>query len=145
MVRVAPAGEERPVTTGSFRVGYRNSPRTMLPVNAFELNPLEPVTQVVFVHDYVQLVFETATLSIYNSMWFRGLQGEEVDRGHTGFADALVGVIGTKACSVDRSAAECLVLQFEGKGRLAVAHDSSGPEAFQFNTAAGSFVMQQNI
>lgn len=113
-------------------------------MNAFELNPLEPVTQVVFAHDYIQLVFDTEILSIYNPMRFRGLQGGEIEEGQTGFADALVGVIGTKACSVKWSEAECLVLQFEGKGSLAVANDSTVPEAVQFKTATGSFVVQQN-
>ena len=114
-------------------------------VSPFELNPSKPVTQVVFVHDYVQLFFETEILSIYGRMRFRGLQGDEFEQGQVGFADALAGLIGAKASSVNTSQAECLALQFEEKGRLAVTHDSTGPEAFQFETESGLIVVQQNI
>ena len=120
---------------------------TMHSVTDLKLNPLEPLTQVVFVHDYVQLVFETETLAIYNLMRFHGLQGEEIEQGQTGFADALVGLIGAKAVSVNTSQAECLALQFENKGRLAVtqgAEGSAGPEGFQFSSVDGLIVVQQN-
>jgi hypothetical protein len=102
----------------------------MRSVTTFEPSPLELLTQVVFVHDYVQLVFEAETLSVYNHMRYRGLQGVEVEQGQTGFADALAGLIGTKGCFVETSQAESLALQFEGKGRLAVMRESAGPEAF---------------
>jgi len=114
-------------------------------VSPFELNPSKPLTQVVFVHDYVQLIFETETLSIYGRMRFRGMQGDEFKQGQAGFADALVGLIGAKASSVSTSQAECLAIQFQEKGRLVVTHDSTDPEAFQFNTETGLIVVQQNI
>ena len=114
-------------------------------VSPFELSPSKPLTQVVFVHDYVQFIFETETLSIYGRMRYRGLEGDELEYGQPGFADALAGLIGAKASSVSTSQAECLALQFEEKGRLAVTHESTGPEAFQFVTEAGVIVVQQNI
>ncbi len=112
-----------------------------------ELNPVEPLTQVVFVHDYVQLVFGSETLSIFNLMRFRGLQGDDLEQGRVGFADALTGLIGAKAHSVSTSPSECLALQFENEGRLAVtceADEAAGAEAFQFNSTAGVFMVQQN-
>jgi len=113
-----------------------------------QLKPTEPLTQVVFVHDYVQLVFDTEILSVYNPMSFRGSQGEGLEQGQIGFADALVGLIGAKASSVNTSQAECLALQFENNGRLAVRRGTDevpGPEAFQFSSVAGHVVVQQNI
>src|SRR6201999_4008006 len=92
----------------------------MHPVTDLHLSPTEPLTQVVFVHDYVQLGFEAEILSVYNPMRFRGVQGEELTQGQIGFADALVGLIVAKASCVDTSQVESLALQFETKGRLAV-------------------------
>ncbi len=120
----------------------------MRAVPNIKLKPIEPLTQVVFVHDYIQLVFEAETLSIFNLMRFRGLQGEELEQGRIGFADALWGLIGARAHSVSTSPSECLALQFENKGRLAVtceADESPGSEAFQFNSMAGLIMVQQNM
>jgi hypothetical protein len=120
----------------------------MHPVSDLQLDPTEPLTQVVFVHDYVQLVFDTDILSVYNPMTFRGSQGAALEQGQIGFADALLGLIGAKASSVETSQVECLALQFESKGRLAVRRatdESARPEAFQFNSEAGRVVVQQNV
>jgi hypothetical protein len=120
----------------------------MHPVTELQLNPTEPLTQVVFVHDYVQLVFDTDILSIYNPMTFHVSQGERLAQGQIGFADALVGLIGAKALSVHTSQDQCLALQFESKGKLAVRRatdDSARPEAFQFSSGAGDIVVQQNV
>ena len=55
--------------------------------------PTDPLSQVVFVHNYLQLVFQDSGFTIYNPCALN-LEGTPIQFGQDGFADALVGLIG---------------------------------------------------
>ena len=52
----------------------------------------DPLSQVVFIHDYVQLVFQEMRLSIYNPISIK--IDRILNRNDLGFHDKLIGLIG---------------------------------------------------
>lgn len=110
------------------------------------LSPAEPLSQVVFVHDYLQLVFQDETFSIYNltELVFRSI---EILQGTPGFCDGLVNLIGQRAVSVAQTERWALSLSFEGGAKLHVLSSgvaARGPEAFQFAGKDNLLVVEQN-
>jgi len=95
------------------------------------LLPESPLSQVVFVHDYVQLVFQDVAFSLYNSVVLR-LGAIEFEQGSTGFADALISLIGVAVVEVGASEDCALMLNFERGAQVQVlkARGAKGPEAF---------------
>lgn len=53
----------------------------------------EPLSQVWFVHDYIQLQFQEQTISIYNTPELILADGTKLNRNSEGFCDALVAQI----------------------------------------------------
>ena len=109
------------------------------------LLPESPLSQVVFVHDYVQLVFQDENFSLYNSVRVR-LGAIEFEQRSTGFADALVSLIGLAVVEVGSSEDCALMLNFERGAQVQVlkARGEEGPEAFQFNGRHGPIVVERN-
>lgn len=109
------------------------------------LLPEFPLSQVVFVHDYIQLVFQEEGFSLYNSVVVR-LDDVEYEQGQTGFADALVSFIGKAVVAVGASDECALVLYFECGAQVEVLkiRGATGPEAFQFNGPHGLTIVEQN-
>lgn len=103
--------------------------------------PTEPLSQVVFVHDYIQLVFQDACFSIYNAAELR-LDGFLILQGQSGFCDRLVNLIGQSLLYV--LAEPVLSLTFQGGAVLVVTQFGDGPEAWQYNSANGPIVVEQN-
>lgn len=106
------------------------------------LVPADALKQVVFVHDYIQLVFADAGFSFYNPLRLVA-GGVAVAHGEAGFADALVSLIGRKVISAEGGGA--LSLTFDNAVELQVDASGDGPEAFQFNGADGFIVVEQNV
>ncbi|QSI76661.1 hypothetical protein [Niveibacterium microcysteis] len=111
-----------------------------------KLSPVAPLSQVVFVHDYVQLVFQDEVFSVYNiaKLVFRGVQ---ISQGSPGFCDGLVNLIGQRAVQVEQAEQCALSLSFEGGASLHVLSSESairGPEAFQFAGRDNLLVVEQN-
>ena len=110
------------------------------------LAPCEPLTQVVFIHDYFQLVFQGETLSIYNQASLRHGASVLVS-GEPGFCDALVALIDQKAKSAASRPGVLLALEFTSGAELHV-HTSSASqgqvEAFIFVSQSGELVVGQN-
>lgn len=97
------------------------------------LIPLEPLSQVVFIHDYFQLVFQEERLTVYNRAAVA--DGENLTRqGTTGFCDKLVELIGQRVVVVTRTGASVLCLHFSGGAifHIEANHEPSWPEAFDF-------------
>lgn len=110
------------------------------------LTPDEPLSQVVFVHDYLQLVFEDESYSIYNVAKLAG-NGTEWLQGEKGFCDALVNLIGRRVKSAVSSTEYPIVLNFEGGVQLQVLSGplgARGPEAFQFIDKNSQILVEQN-
>jgi hypothetical protein len=109
------------------------------------LIPLEPLSQVCFVHDYVQLVFQDEGFSIYNRANIQ-VGAVQVAQGETGFCDALVALIGQRVVATPDG--HLLTLAFESGAELNVLggdDDVNGPESFQFNGPDGFVVVEQNV
>ena len=109
------------------------------------LLPESPLSQVVFVHDYLQLVFQDENFSLYNSVVVR-VGAIEYEQGSTGFADSLISLVGETVIEVDGSEECALLLKFERGAQVMVLKASGAkcPEAFQFNGKQRSIVVDQN-
>src|SRR5438105_12100313 len=110
------------------------------------LKPSEPLSQVVFIHDYFQLIFQDERFNIYNvsEVEHRGIK---VVQGQPGFCDALVALIGQRVVKASRSNSHVLQLSFEEGAQFVVRSDDEavrGPEAFQFNGKNQPTVVEQN-
>ena len=110
------------------------------------LTPIDPLTQVVFVHDYIQLVFQDTCFSLYNTTKL-SIGERTVLQGQAGFADALVALIDLRVESVSTQSDSILELSFEGGTKLQVLRGepyARGPEAFQFTAIGTPIVAEEN-
>jgi len=110
------------------------------------MQPEHPLSQVVFIHDYIQLVFQSATFTIYNSCSIE-LNGESISHGSRGFADQLVQQLGLHAQAQSATGEHALSLLFENGLALKVKRrdeKNPGPEAYEAHTDAGDIVMELN-
>jgi hypothetical protein len=101
----------------------------------------------VFVHDYVQLVFQAECFSIFNIAQLVH-DGNSVLQGQLGFCDALVGLLGQRVISVITTPPDLLALDFERGTRFCVLEDDEnvrGPEAFVFYGLNNLIVVEQNV
>jgi hypothetical protein len=110
-----------------------------------DLSPAEPLSQVVFIHDYVQLVFQDERLSIYNPIAVSDAQSD-LSCGGLGLRDALVGLIGQSAVSVAPPESFVLALSFErGQSVLVSKRGATGiAEAFEFRGNDNLVVVEPN-
>ena len=109
-----------------------------------DLQPIEPLSQVVFVHDYLQLVFQDCGFTLYNLATYSTVSGE-LRPGQPGFCDALVSLI-DQTVRVE-ALADRLLLHFSGGALVSVpisGPDTRGPEAWLFSQLGGSTVVEQN-
>ena len=99
-----------------------------------DLKPSEPLSQVVFIHDYIQLVFQEVRFSIYNVSELVD-HGSSLRTGQPGFCDALVALIGQRVTSVSTQEPEILFLRFERGAYFRVLGDEEsirGADPFDF-------------
>jgi hypothetical protein len=112
-----------------------------------KLQPLEPMSQVIFVHDYLQLVFQDDIFTLYNPAEIRCAE-TQISHGSPGFCDALVALLGRRVTSVSVDHAEPLILSFENGTRVIVpvsGPSARGPEAWKFGKTNGAVVVQENV
>jgi hypothetical protein len=108
------------------------------------LVPPQPLSKVVFVHDYLQLVFGSDVFTLYNRVQLK-IGSALMVQGETGFCDELVRLISQKVLEThDRHA---LTMAFENGAELSVLNgetDVSGPEAFQYDGPDNLIIVEQN-
>lgn len=102
---------------------------------------VDPLSQVVFVHDYVQFVFQDRAFTLFNNVTYQ-IGAVALAQGEPGFCDALVGLIGN-AATVE-AACGSLTLDFGAGHRLAVSSSGAGPEAWMFTVVGVPTVVEQN-
>lgn len=103
--------------------------------------PRKPVSQVEFVEDYLQLVFQDERFNFYDVEEVASDQ-RLLTRGQPGFCDALVDLIGERAVSVALGDTAELTLVFDGGSALRARQGSAtGPEAWQFCGADGQIIV----
>ena len=109
------------------------------------LLPESSLSQVVFVHDYVQLVFQDEAFSFYNRVIVK-TRDAEYEQGGVGFADSLVSLIDRAVLEVYSSERFAIALRFDCGTQVQVLRKGSakGLEAFQFKGPNGIIVVEQN-
>jgi hypothetical protein len=105
----------------------------------------EPLSQVVFVHDYVQLVFQDTTLSVYCSMSIASPRDSIGWRG-PGWCDALVALIGQSVNSVDYLPRDHLRITFSDASVLRIcllASRATSDELFKIDRLGSATIVEQ--
>ena len=109
-----------------------------------DMQPVEPLSQVVFVHDYLHLVFQGQAFTLYNIVTYSTVSGD-FRQGQPGFCDSLVSLIDQTARA--EALPDKLLLRFSGGAVISVASsgsDARGPEAWQFSQLGDPTVVEQN-
>ena len=110
------------------------------------LRKAEPLSQVVFVHDYIQLVFQETRWSLYNRISVhRG--GCTLADSDLGFADELRRLIGQRVVETSAKQGQFAAATFEGRTQVSVSlrsEDARGPEAYELGNDKGLHVVEQN-
>ena len=94
----------------------------------------EPLSQVWFVLDYVQVRFGECVLTVKNVMEVEPELGHRLREGQRRFCDALVGLIGSRIMSFELIAGEAFTLRLDRNRAISVllSRDAvRGPEAFE--------------
>lgn len=102
----------------------------------------ESLSQVVFVHDYLQLVFQDRAFTLYNLVTC-STGGTKLRQDQIGFCDAIVSFIGQAAIEVH---ADKLLLHFSGGGLVSVlvpGPDARAPEEWQISQLGCPTVVEQ--
>jgi hypothetical protein len=105
--------------------------------------PRAPLSQVVFVHDYVQLYFQDDILTIYNDI---SLQQSNAPfrTGAPGFCDALIRLIGASVVRSSSEPGQPLQLWFGSGDTLVVDTNprSGRPDAWMYGPVGGPWSVE---
>ena len=104
----------------------------------------ERLTQVVFVHDYIQLAFQDLRLSVYCAFSIIS-PGTVLNKDSRGFCDKLVGLIGQRAVSVRFAPSVSLVIAMEKGDTVSLSLrdvDVIGPECFQITQPGQPIIVE---
>jgi hypothetical protein len=107
------------------------------------LTQAEPLSEVRFVHDYLQFVFWPHGLSVYVRLRV-STGGHFLSPTDAGFYDSICTLIGQKLVSVTRAEKVQLELLFSGGTALIVSlrpEDAVGPEIAMLSEANGASLM----
>lgn len=94
-----------------------------------------PLSEVGFVHDYVQLHFQDLVLNLYSQLVVRA-EGHALNQGDERFAGKLIKFLGQRVASVEYNAGSSLSISFSGGSSLVAslrAQDVKGVELFQLS------------
>ena len=100
--------------------------------------PVDALEQVVFTHDYIQLVFGDVRISLYGPTSVRGPHGF-YEREEPGFCDALVKLIGQHAIALSALEDCRLTIEFASDETVVVL-PTVGPEAWEY-ASSGEFIV----
>jgi hypothetical protein len=126
-------------------IGQEQSLNTDALLNV-DMAPTEPLTQVCFVHNYVQLVFQDDCFSLFNDIEIRS-ESSSFIKGQPGFRDELVQLIGQYVTKATGDGGYCLAIVFENGAvlrTLQLTEDQRWPESWQFNRPPNVIVVGQN-
>ena len=115
-------------------------------MSSVNLVPAEPLSQVVFVHDYVQLVFQAESFSLFNRLRVTS-SARTATQGETEFPGLLVALIGQQVTRVAEGSVAMLELHFQDGTSVQVLRGeefAAGPEAFMFAGDGDVLVVEQN-
>ena len=101
-------------------------------IGAVTFQHAEPLSQVVFVHNYVQFRFQDVVLSVFSRLTVTS-DGRVLNRPDPGFCDALVKLIEKRVAATEYSEGKHMRLTFTGGSVVSVSlrgEDAMGPELF---------------
>jgi hypothetical protein len=104
------------------------------------------MSQVVFIHDYIELVFQETRWSLYNPVTVH-CSGCTLTESDLGFADALRCLIGQRVVETSAEQGQFASATFEGLTQVFVSlrsEDARGPEAYELGNDKGLSVVEQN-
>ena len=111
-----------------------------------DMLPAQPLSQVVFVHDYLQLAFQGERFSLFNRVQV-ATPARSAMQGEPEFAGLLVALIDQRVTQILESPAAILELHFQNGSAVQVLRDEefvAGPEAFTFEREGEPLVVGQN-
>ena len=103
----------------------------------------EPMSQVIFIGDYVQLVFQDTYFNLYGAVTVHR-SGCTLKRKDLGFCDELCRLIGQRAIETSAEEGAFAAVTFEGGTTVTVSvrvEDNVGPEAFLLSDNKGLMVV----
>jgi len=106
----------------------------------------EPLSSVIFIHNYIQLDFHEEQLTLNNDVQYSFGAVEKV-KTDAGFCDALVALIGHVVVNVSFGPGELIKLTFHSGEKLRLLPLSDGqawPECWEFRGAQQQIVVGQN-
>lgn len=110
-----------------------------------DLQSRDPLSQVVFIFDYLQIYFQDAVFTIYNlATYAHG--SVTIRQGEPGFCDSLVALIGQTA-RVQVHPEMGLIIRFHGGASITVSSsdpNACGPEAWNFCRSNGPLIVNHN-
>jgi len=102
------------------------------------------LSEVRFVHDYVQFIWEPHTLSLYAPLRVLA-EGRPLARSDVGFCDSICSLIGQSLTAVTRQEHEQLEFAFSNGTKVLVSlrsEDAVGPEVAQLSTPGGEIMVE---
>ena len=111
-----------------------------------ELCEADALSQVVFVQDYIQLVFQNYRLSIYNRVRI-SRDESRWDESTPGFCDELRRLIGQRATHTSYARGDAFAVMFEDRTTVAISlkpEDATIVEAFELVNDQGLWILEQN-
>ena len=106
----------------------------------------EPLSSVIFIHDYIQLDFHEERLTLNNDVqyFFGAVEKIKTDAG---FCDALVALIGDEVVDISFGPGELINLTFQSGEKLRLLPLSDGqawPECWEFRGTQQQIAVGQN-
>ena len=99
----------------------------------------DPLSSVVFIHDYIQLVFQDLILSVFVPMSVT-VEAKSISHGERGFADELIELIGASVVRIE-DGDNLFRLVFDQGAVVSVEADGSAPEAFTLHQPNGPTIV----
>ena len=106
----------------------------------------EPLSSVVFVQDYIQLVFQDLYFNLYNPVSVHR-ESRTLREADIGFADELRRLIGQRVVDTSAQERQFVTVKFERGTQVTVSlrpEDVTGPEAFELANGKGLWIVEQN-
>jgi hypothetical protein len=102
------------------------------------------LSEVRFVHDYVQFIFEPHTLSLYAPLHI-STEGRALARGDVGYYERICSLIGENLADVTRYKRKQLEFAFSNGTKVILSlrtEDAAGPEIAELSTSGGEIMVE---
>jgi hypothetical protein len=118
-------------------------------MNLDNLKKCDPLSQVIFVHDYIQLILQDCIITVCNASEIKPFNKEPTSSGKQGFADELIKLIDSTIIDVSYLENKVLALVFSNNYKFSVllnSESASSPEAFEISGGPiKQIIVEQNV